>query len=576
MAIAGSTLNPSLVTLYLQQANGTLAGLRQTRMSWWAYWASLAEVYLPKRYRWFITPNQWNRGSQMNAQIIDTTGVKAVQVCTSGMLSGMTSPTRQWFQLGLHDLAALPPGPVKNWLADCQDRMMRVMAESNFYTCLGQLYMDLIVFGSAAMLVYEDFDQVIRCQNPCLGEFFLLVGPKNTVDGLYREFTLTIDQAVTEFGIDNVSQSTRLAYQTGGALKQNEITICHAIEPNTQLYEAPDQPLAYLVPKIFKQREVFWEQMTQGYVAPNVQSLLRVSGFHEKIFVGGRWSVTSNDSYGSNCPGMNALPAVRQLQVEQKRKAQAIDKMVNPPMVASVSMKNEPSSVLPGAVNYVADISTAGFKPAYQVDPRLAEMMEDIADTRQSINDLFYVDLFLMISQLDTVRTATEIDARREEKLVQLGPVVERFENEVLDPIIDRVFAIMERRGLIPPPPPELQGQDINVQYFSMLAEAQKAAKTAGIERGVSFAGNLAAVDPSIMDNIDLDLTVQEYFDDLNLPPALLRNPEQVAAIRDARAKAQEQEQLLQATPAAVAGAKTLSETQVGGGQNALAAMVNG
>lgn len=553
-----------------------LAGMRQTRMSWWAYWASLAEVYLPKRYRWFITPNQWNKGSQMNAQIIDTTGVKAVQVCTSGMLSGMTSPTRIWFQLGLHDLATIPPGPVKNWLADVERRMMRVMAESNFYTALGQLYNDIIVFGSAAMMIDEDADQVIRCYNPCLGEFFFAVGPKNTVDTLYREFTLTIAQAVQQFGIENVSQSTRIAYTTGGALKNNEIVICHAIEPNTQLFKDDKQPLPYICPPSFPYREIYWEQQTQGYVAPNVQSLLQVSGRHEKNFVGGRWAVTSNDPYGTACPGMNALPAVRQLQVEQKRKAQAIDKMVNPPMVASVSMKNEPSSVLPGAVNYVADISTAGFKPAYQVDPRLAELTEDIGQTQQTVLDMFFVDLFLMISQLDTVRTATEIDARREEKLVQLGPVVERFENEVLDPIIDRVFAIMLRRGLIPEPPQELQGQEINVQYFSMLAEAQKAAKTAGIERGVGFVGNLAAVDPGVMDKINLDDTINEYFDDLSLPPMMLRSNEEADAIRAARAKAQEQEKLLAATPAAVDAAKTLSETQVGGGQNALALMTNG
>ncbi len=564
----------NLVTLYLQQGNSTLAGLRQTRMTWWAYWASLAEVYIPKRYRWFVTPNNWNKGSMMNGQIIDETGLLAAQICTSGMLSGMTSPTRIWFQLGLKGLDQVPPGEVKNWLAEVERRMMRVMAESNFYTSLGQLYADLIVFGSAAMHIYEDADQVIRCVNPCLGEYFFVVGPKNTVDGYYREFTLTVEQAVTEFGLENVSDATRASYTQGGAQRQSEIVIVHACEPNTRIYEAVDKPLGYIVPPAFAYREIYWEQAMSGNVAAQGRNLLRATGGNEKPFAGVRWAVTSNDPYGSQCPGMNALPAVRQLQAEQKRKGQAIDKMVNPPMVASVSMKNEPNSIMPGAVNYVADVSSSGFKPAYQIDLHLQEMTQDIAEVQGRVKEMFFVDLFLMISQLDTVRTATEIDARKEEKLVQLGPVVERFENEALDVIIDRVFAIMERRGLIPDPPEEIG--ELNIQYFSMMAEAQKAAKTAGIERGVGFVGNLAAVDPTIMDTIDLEYTVNEYFDDLSLPPQMLRAPAAVAAIRAEREKQQQQQQLLEATPAAVQGAKTLSETQVGGGQSALSMMVNG
>lgn len=576
MAIEPSRLNPEVVNAYLNFAWGNMTAMRTTRMSWWGHWSQLAEVYLPRRYRWFVTANQWNRGSQMNAQIIDPTGVKAAEILTSGMLSGMTSPIRRWFRLGLADLQQIPPGPVKEWLAEVERRMLRVFAISNFYTSLGQFYHDLGVFASASMIVYEDPDQIIRCVNPCLGEYFFAVGPKNTVDSHYREFTMTIDQLVTEFGLENVSESSRQQYITGYGQRQQEIVVCHAIEPNTTIYKDVNTPLAYLVPKHFTFREAFWEQQSQNVNGPSSLSMLRVAGYNEKPFVGGRWAVTSNDPYGTGSPGMNALPAVRQLQVEQKRKGQAIDKMVNPPMVASVSMKNEPASILPGAVNYVADISGAGFKPAYQVDPRLAEMMEDIADVRNSVMEMFFADLFMMISQLDTVRTATEIDARREEKLIQLGPVVERQNNEVLDPIMERVFAIMLRRNLIPEPPAEMQGMEINIQYLSMLAEAQKAAQTAGIERGFAFAGNLAAVNPEILDNINFDDGVQTYFDDLSLPPSMINTPEKVAAIREARAKEAQQQQIMEATAPAVDAAKTLSETQVGGGQSALAAMMNG
>jgi hypothetical protein len=353
----------------------------------------------------------------------------------------------------LQDLDEIPPGPVAEWLDECTRRTHRVLAESNFYQAMGQFYHDIGVFASATMMVYEDSKEVIRCQNPYLGEYFFLVGPRNTVDGLYREFVLTVAQAVTEFGLENCSVSTQTAWKSGGNLRQQEIIICHAIEPNTQIWRSDSQPSNYLVPKSFPYREAYWEQQTQNVVGPANLNLLRVAGYRETPFVAGRWAVTSNDPYGTGSPGMNALPAVRQLQVEQKRKGQAIDKMVNPPMVGSVSMKNEPASVVPGSITYVADISTAGFKPAYQVDPRINELMQDIQEVQSRVQRLFYVDLFLMISQLDTVRTATEIDARREEKLLQLGPVVTRLNNEVLDPLLNRVWAIMERRGLIPEAP---------------------------------------------------------------------------------------------------------------------------
>ncbi len=141
---------------------------------------------------------------------------------------------------------------------------------------------------------------------------------------------------------------------------------------------------------------------------------------------------------------------------------------------------------------------------------------------------------------------------------------------------MERVFAIMLRRGLIPDPPEEMQGQELNIQYLSMLAEAQKAAQTAAIERGFAFVGNLAAVQPDVLDTLNFDDGVQTYFDDLSLPPSMVNTPDEIAAIRAARAKAQEQQQIMEATPAAVDAARTLSETPVGGGQSALAAVMNG
>lgn len=549
-----------------QSLESQMEAARTTRLSFWQHWALCAEMFLPRRYRWFITANQYSKGAPINQSIVDETGVLAARTLASGLLSGLTSPTKPWFKLGIHGIEISEDTDAYKWLYDCATVMMRVYAQSNFYTALGVAYHDLAVFGSAAMIQYEDFEDVVHFYNPCLGEFFFIVDNRLVVNGLMREYTYTVSQIVAEFGKENCPLEIQRALTSGGGQKEKEYIVCHAILQNKpQLYQ--DKDLGYVVPKSFPFYEAHWIK------ASPKENILRISPFKEKPFIGGRWDVTSNDPYGRS-PGMDALPAVRQLQIEQRRKAEAIDKMVRPPMVGSVSMKNEPASILPGGVTFVSDPQANGFKPAFQVEPRISELMEDLKEVQSRVNSVFFVDLFLMISQLDTVRTATEIDARREEKLIQLGPVIERFENEVLDPIVHRTFAICARKGLFPPPPQGIQGKEIQVNYISMLAEAQAAASTAAIERVFAFAGNLVGVLPNIIDNLDGDAAIDEYAEKLKIPPEIVRATAEVAQIRQQRAQQEAQQQSLASGQALASGAKTLSETDVGGGQNALQKMV--
>ena len=316
---------------------------------------------------------------------------------------------------------------------------------------------------------------------------------------------------------------------------------------------------------------MYWE-IGEGW-----DKLLRISGFNETPFFAARWDVSSNDAYG-RAVGMDALPDIKQLQQETKRKAQAIDKMVTPPMLADVQMKNQPASLLPGAITYVPGLSagTGGFKPAYQLTPPLQEMREDINDIRARIKETFYNNLFLTVTNLDTVRSAAEIDARRAEQLIMIGPVLERLDNESLTPLIDRLFGIMMRKRLLPPPPPELHGQFVNVQFKSMLAESQRTAAAAGIERYLAQAGNYAAVNPQILDKIDEDKMMDIYADYMGVPRAMIRDEDAVKKLREAREKQQQQQALLQQTLPAVKGAQVLSKTNVGGGGNALDMMING
>jgi hypothetical protein len=243
-------------------------------------------------------------------------------------------------------------------------------------------------------------------------------------------------------------------------------------------------------------------------------------------------------------------------------------------MVADSNMQNEAANLLPGGITYVPNLAQSGFRPAYLVPPKIEGLMEDIKETQSRIDKCFFVDLFLMIASLDTVRTATEIAERKQEKMLMLGPFLERSQFELINPMIDRIFSIMLRAGLLPPPPREVMGTALDIECVSALADAQKSTATTGIERLVAFVGNLAAAKPEVLDNIDFDETVEEYADLLGVTPKLIVTKEQLARVRDQRAKQMQAQQSAQSAMAAVQGAQTLSETDVGGGQNALQRMV--
>lgn len=550
-----------------QYCQARMETLRSYRWTWWSHWSALAEMFLPRRYRLFVQPNTWTRGSPINQAIKDETGLLAARTLATGLMSGLTNPTKAWFRLGIAGMDDIPEGPIQEWLTECANRILTVYDQSGFYQALGQVYHDMVVFGTAALIQYEDDKDIVSWVYPPLGQYFLAVNNKNYVDTYYEEYTYTVDQAVKEFGLDVVSEGVRQMYKSGSG-KDTEVVISRAIEPNVDLYEGSSKNLGLVVPKKFAYREVYWEHTSSA--GPQTYAwLLRVKGYTEKNFVGFRWDVTANDAYGRS-PAMDALPAVRQLQVEQMRKAEAIDKLVRPPMVGSVALKNEPQSIMPGGITYTADPKAEGFKPVFQIEPRLQEMAMDIKEVQARVNSTMFVDLFLMISNLGTVRTATEIDARREEKLILLGPVIERTENEGLDEIIKRTFSIMSRRGLLPPAPSEIQGRVVEIQYVSLLAEAQRAASTASIERLLGLVGSLVAVKPDAIDNVDTDEAIEFYAKMLQVPPEILNADSKVAAIRAQRSQEQQQQAALQVGAAAAQGAQTLSQTDVGSGQNAL------
>ena len=519
-----------------------LVALNNWRLSWWEHWALLAEYILPRRYHWLITANTMNRGLPISQNIVDPTGTQAMRICASGIMSGLTSPSRPWFKFRIANSNAEPDFEASLWLDEVESQVYRVLAKSNFYDAMAQLYEDEVVFGTAPMLVYEDEIDTIRCYNPCAGEYFLGASSTLRIDTFYRKFVLTVAQIVDMFGLENCPDDIqRLWLSKGGNIDQERI-VAHAVEPNFPITSRGSSEALNVIKGNFPFREVYWVYGTRA-AAP-----LSVRGFHDAPFIAPRWAITSNDPYGRS-PAMDTLPDIMQLQVETKRKAEAIEKQVRPPMLASVELKNKPSSILPGHVTYVSNLSAnSGMRPTYTVTPELQNMTADLLQIQDRIRRGFFNDLFLMMQNIpnrDRV-TAFEIAEKNQEKLQILGPVIERMQNEALSPILKRVVNIMSRKGMFPDPPPSMHGAVIDVEYISMLALAQRAVQSAGMDRLLQVVGGVAATDNgAAFDNLDGDEYIRTYADMMTTPYKILRSPEIVAQRRQERAKQHRQCRLL-------------------------------
>lgn len=502
--------------------------LKSERASWWAHWNELSVYLLPRQGRFFVQDR--NKGWRRHNSIYDSTGTRALRVLGAGMMAGATSPARPWFRLRTADQNLNEYHPVKLWLADVTTLMQQVFQKSNTYRALHQMYEELGGFGTAASIVLPDYKSVIHHYTLTAGEYCIATDFQGNVCTLYREFERPVSEVVKHFGLGNVSESVKRMYDQGTL--DTWVRLIHAIEPRA------DRNVGNLGNKNMAWGSYYFE------LAGRPDQFLRESGFPEFPVLAPRWAVAGGDIYG-NSPGMEALGDVKQLQHEQLRKAQGIDYKSNPPLQVPSSLKNREVDRLPGGVTYFDPTSPqAGVRTLYDVDLDLSHLLQDIQDVRERIRSSFYADLFLMLANAtDTRMTATEVAERHEEKLLMLGPVLERLHNELLNPLIEITFSQMVRAGIVPPPPPEMQGVEINVEFVSMLAQAQRAIGANSVDRWMGNVGAVAQYKPDILDKVDTDYWAESYADMLGVDPKLIVPGDKVAVIRQQRAEQQAQAQ---------------------------------
>lgn len=517
--------------------------LKGKRNSFDQHYMQMAEMMQPRRARFFASDAGVD-GGRRNDKIINNEPLIALRVATAGMMAGITSPARRWFRFTTTDPELAIWGPVRKYLHGVEDILLTIFAKSNWYTTLaGATYKDLLVFGTHCSILEEDTDEVIRLFPLAIGEYVLAVNAKGIVDVMMREIQFTVRQMARKFGIDRCSERVKAQYNEGNYEKMVECI--HAIIPNE------DWRHGAIGPQGKKYLSLWMEKSNED--DPKA-GFLKVGGYDNFPVLAPRWELTNSvsDVYGHS-PGMEALGDTSELQHHERKAMKLLDKMADPPMNIPEEMRASQYSLVPGATNYIPRTAQgAKAEPAMVVSPQgLTATTERANGIALRVGKAFYTDLWLQIinDQRTQPRTAREISERHEEKMLQLGPVVNRAEKEILTPGIDLTFYHAALADMLPPAPRELRGAPLGIEYLSVMSQAQRLVNVASTERFVAFAISVSERFPEVVDTVDIDAVSLEMGTILGVPPKFLRDPKQVSRIRNERARkdaAMQQGQMLE------------------------------
>lgn len=549
------------------ELNSIRAAALEERATYEPEWRDISDYMRIRRSRAQTTQVAQDRRRARSNKWLHEQGIFASRTLGAGMLAGVSSPSRPWLKMTTSDRELNEFRDNKLWLDDVTRQLLRVFAVSNYYHQKQTAFQDMGDYGQGPVLIDEDFDDVINCYASPVGEYYMSINHKGVVDTLGRDMSRTVLQLMQRFGPGKVPREVQFDYDKGNY--QRMYMLCHLVMPNV------GQVKGMAGPRGMPFRSSYW---CPGVAGDADNAILEVSGYSENPISAPRWDIQANDVYGDG-PGSLALPAVKSLQALEKRKGQIVDKLAVPPLQGPASMKRETVTHRPGEMTYYPQMAggqAAKVEPTYIVDPRaLPAVSEEGAALMERIDRAYFADLFLRLAYSDRRQvTAREIEEIHEEKLIALGPVLERTHHEGLNMEIKRTLGILMRKGAVRPPPPSMRGADLKTEFTSLLAIAQRAVGIGTIERFSGYMGSIIAANPETMDKWDLDQTVDEYADMSGVPASIIRSDDQVQEIRDARNKAAQQQEQMDQLQQATDIAAQASQADTGRRSNLLADII--
>lgn len=572
--------------------DAVIADLEITRSYREPTWREIDRHIVPGMSRFEMSDQ--DQGMYDTSHILDSTADQAFLTAENGMIANVTNPAQRWINLkpgGDPDLAEY--GPVSHWFDDTAKIMLDAIEDSGTYETFQNLYGYGLKFSNGLLWMEEDYKRVLNTRVIPLGQWCIAKDAFGEVNVVWRKFRMTVGNLVPTFGRrtakgsydwSNFSIQVRDAWDRGRY--QQSVDVGHLVTPNEDF----NPRYASAKEKAFK--SCYFELGgTGGTSSGNLITssmrdegvYLREGGYDQIPAFVFQWHTTGDDVYGMRCPGLTALPDIREQQHWKLKKTSALDKMVDPPTYGPAWTKFLRIGHLPGqhTATKDEDLQRGGIRKLYDIDPRVLEVMDHMESMKNNIEKAFYVDVFRMMDSYGVGQrqmTATEVAARQEEKLVQLVGMLNRLNRNVLNPFTDRLFNYLLKQGRLPRIPEELEGQSIKVEYVSMMAQAMRAINMGSINRVLETCIQLAGAEGSaakIWNKVDMYQAIDEVAKAAGAPARLIRGDEQVAQIEQAQAEARAMEAQAAQMQAMTKSVKELSQSPTDG-KSALTDLVRG
>ena len=495
--------------------------LESLQANWRSYHQDLSKYCLPRKAH--VTREKTKGEKLQLTDVYDSTAIRSLKICSAGFHSNLTNPSTKWFNLRTRNLEFMDNRDIQLWFKDVEDIIFGALASSNFDTTMQEFYLNAGCFGTGTILTLEDALEKIRFTEIPIEQIVMEEDAYGRVQRVYRTFKLTAQQAFDLWGDKAGDGVTKIV----GHKPNEELKFLHYVGPRDERdpSKADSINMPYKSVWIEKSKK---HRITEG-------------GYMDNPYAVGRFYKATNDVFGYS-PAMDVLADIKLVNAQVKTMLRASMKIADPPLIVPRKGFIAPLNANPAKINYTdgKGLSKDMIAP-FPTTGNIPVTLEVISRVQDGIEKAFFVPLFQAISNITKQMTIPEVQRRISENMVLLGPVVGRFTQEVLDPIILRVFDILFRAGEIPAPPPEIQGADLEIVYISPLARAQKESTIYSIQSYMQDVGLLAQADMSVLDGIDFDKTRDMIAQIRGISPELRKSDEEIAEIRKARAEQQAQ-----------------------------------
>lgn len=482
----------------------------------------------------------------------ESTAAMAHQNLAARLHGTVSNPAVRWFEIRFRDENLNKNKRVAEWLSDANERVYYALQDSNFNLEVNETYQDLCGFGTSAMFLESSPEDPLMFKSLWLKEFVFETDWRGTVLRFYRMLEMTPAEIISKFGAENVPDDI-VQQDADGKREKHEVLFCiyprnNKVAPIGKMQRSDRRPWAYCY-----------------FLKQSKEMLGKEGGYYEMPVFIPRWRKTNGSVWG-NSPAHFCLGYMRALNEALTMHLEGSAKQIDPPTLANARALMTDLDMSSSALNVVQDIDGIKVwdtKFNFMVSDHLIDLLRD------AIRECFFHDQLMLPAPQGTPATAYEVSVRYEQMQKLLGPTLGRLQNDLLDPIVSRVFRLLARNGQIPPPPAEVQeaNAEFEVEYIGALSSAQKADRAASMERyGVAIA-NLATTMPEVLDVVDQSELSRQLARDLGVPPVVLRDEKEVNDLR-----AQRQEMTARAAAAEVAGMEAAAVNEMGNGEPTLGA----